>query len=79
MMGKIPAGLQAEVYSFVPRLRRTITNDPQQPDPNERIRALSVLLDRIIGRNQELTREVTTLKRRIAVLERQLAKRSGTP
>ncbi len=61
------------------RQRRTISDDPQEPDPDERIRALSVLLDRIIGRNQELTREVTTLKRRIAVLERQIAKRSVTP
>lgn len=58
----------------MPRQRRTITDDPQPQDPDERIRALSVLLDRIIGRNQELTREVTTLKRRIAVLERQLGK-----
>lgn len=57
------------VYSHVPT-KRPRTAQPL-PNPEEKIRALSVLLDRIIGRNKELMQEVTALKRSIAVLKRQ--------
>lgn len=43
------------------------------PDPEEKIRALSALLDRIIGRHQELVQEVTALKRSYAALKRRYA------
>jgi hypothetical protein len=59
----------------VPTSSTSAAKPPQAADPEARIRALSALLDRVIGRNQELVREVAALKRRIAVLERRKTKR----